>query len=248
MSECKYVAIIPARYASSRLPGKPLKLIADKPMIQQVYERVCASQLLDDIYIATDDNRIVEACKKFNAKAVLTPVKILSGTDRVAWVAKKLALTDDTIIINVQCDQPLIKTQTIDDLIKPFKKERILEDMVTVVTPLREHEIDDPVHVKAVFNQNHEALYFSRAPIPYGRDERAHSMYKHLGIYAYSFYFLKKFIEWQESPLEKIEKLEQLRVLDYGHRIRIIYSPFDSPEVDIPEDVKRIEELMSHSN
>ena len=243
----KTVVFIPARYGSSRLPGKPLKLIADKPMVQHVYERVAKAEGLDGVFVATDDDRIAKVVKDFGGQVIMTPEAAQSGTDRIAAAADTLGLADDDLIINVQGDQPLVHPESIEAVIAPFKADDYdgsFEMSTLSFKIINEAEITNPKDVKLVTDINGFALYFSRATIPHGRDYWDHDSYKHLGIYAYTKRFVDTFNQLPMSRLENIEKLEQLRALEYGHKIKVIESQWDSPEVDLPGDIEIMEALI----
>lgn len=243
----KIIAIIPARYGSSRLPGKPLKIIDDKPMIQHVFERVSKAKGLDGVYVATDDNRIKEAVEAFGGQVVMTPPEAESGTDRIAEAAKTLKLHDDDLIVNVQGDQPLIHTQSIEDVIYPFKSGEYkgkFEMSTLSFKIVNQAEITSPKDVKLVTDVNGMALYFSRATIPYGRDYWDHDSFKHLGVYAYTKRFVDQFNALPMSKLEDIEKLEQLRALENAMPIKVVETKYDSPEVDLPGDIEIMEALL----
>lgn len=239
--------LIPSRYASSRLPGKPLKLIAGKPMIQHVYERVARAQNIAGIYVATDDERIEKAVLDFGGKVVMTPSDLESGTDRIAVAANTLGLPDDALIVNIQGDQPLIHPSSVDAVISPFLAadyDGSFEMSTLSFKIINEAEITSPKDVKLVTDINGFALYFSRATIPYGRDYWEHDSYKHLGVYAYTKRFIDKFNALPMSRLEDIEKLEQLRALEHGYKIKVVQSEHDSPGVDVPGDIELMEALM----
>lgn len=238
---------IPARFGSSRLPGKPLKLIDGKPMIQHVYERISKAQGLAGVYIATDDERIKEVVESFGGKVVMTPVEAASGTDRIAAAANALGLKDDDLIVNVQGDQPLVHHESIEDVIAPFLADDYdgsFEMSTLSFKIVNEAEITNPKDVKLVTDYNGFALYFSRATIPHGRDYWDHDSFKHLGVYAYSKRFVDIFNALPMGRLEDIEKLEQLRALEYGHKIKVVESQYDSPEVDLPGDIAIMEALL----
>lgn len=240
----KKIILIPARYGSTRLGGKPLMEICGKPVLQHVFERCRECIDIDDIYVATDDKRIVELCDKIGAKSVLTSKDHKSGTDRLYEAAVKLGLDKDDIIINVQGDQPLVNPKSVDDAVQPFDTGSPL--MSTLAYKIRDkREITDPKDVKVVFTKTGKALYFSRSQIPFPRDGETDFYFKHLGIYVYKMSFLKEFTSLPKSDLEDIEKLEQLRVLEYGFDIDIVVTEYDSPEVDLESDIERIENLIS---
>lgn len=232
------VCIIPARYASSRLPGKPLLDIAGKPMIQHVVERVRQAHRPSRILVATDDARIFDAVQSFGGEARMTSAEHATGTDRLAEVAA--ALPDADLILNVQGDEPLIPPQAIDALADAFADRPDLQ-MATLMTPMEEAEYENTAAVKVVVSLDGHALYFSRSLIPFPRNrEPAWRCFKHIGVYAYRRDFLLHYASLPPSPLESAESLEQLRALEHGYRIRVIETPFRSIGVDTPEDLERV--------
>ena len=241
----RIIGVIPARWASTRFEGKVLAEIQGKPMLQHVWEQAQKSQLLKEVIIACDDKRVFQIVQEFGAPVVMTSTTHLSGTDRIAEVVKNIK-TD--IIVNIQGDEPLIDPQIIDALAEALLKDESAP-MATVITKIRdEKEISDPNVVKVVIDNNKHAIYFSRAAIPFNRDKKSFSeagYYKHLGLYAYTKDFLKIFVELPPSPLEQIEKLEQLRVLEAGYAIKTIETDFETIGVDTPEDLKKVEALLS---
>ncbi|GIU25898.1 3-deoxy-manno-octulosonate cytidylyltransferase [Shewanella schlegeliana] len=238
--------LIPARYGSSRFPGKPLAPINGKPMIQHVYERAALAKGLKDIYVATDDERIKDAVEGFGGKVVMTGADAASGTDRIDDAITQLGLADDDLVINLQGDQPLIDPISIEQLVSLCERHPGEFDMATLgVAITDEAQINDPNHVKMVFDNNFNALYFSRATIPFGRDNSDYPVYKHLGIYAYTRKFVQTFAKLPLGRLEDLEKLEQLRALEYGYKIKVAISAFDSPEVDTPEDIRICEARLA---
>ncbi len=242
------IAVIPSRYGSSRLEGKPLILIAGKPMIQRVFEQAQKSNAVSKTIVATDDKRIVKAVENFGGQAVMTSDKCRSGTDRVAETAGILNLDPDEIVINIQGDQPIFNPLTIDEMVAPFADDPDLLMSTLAFKIVDKREITDPKDVKVTFNHKGFALYFSRAQIPFPRDEKTDAaFYKHLGFYAYKKSFLDKLVTLPTGICENIEKLEQLRVLEYGYPIKIVITKYDSPEIDLPEDIKRIEAKISNS-
>lgn len=243
----KTIVFIPARYGSSRLPGKPLKMIAGKPMIQHVFERVSKAEGLDGVYVATDDERIQKVVEEFGGNVVMTPPEAESGTDRIAEAARALNLSDDDLIVNVQGDQPLIHGESIEAVISPFKSGEYqgkFEMSTLSFKIVNEAEITSPKDVKLVTDINGMALYFSRATIPHGRDYWDHDSFKHLGVYAYTKRFVDAFNALPVSQLEDIEKLEQLRALENAMPIKVVESQWDSPEVDVPGDIEIMEALL----
>jgi 3-deoxy-manno-octulosonate cytidylyltransferase (CMP-KDO synthetase) len=242
------IAIIPARYGSTRFPGKSLALIEGKPMVQWVYERTKRSRLVTRVIIATDDERIRKAVSDFGGEAVMTSPDHPTGTDRIAEVAR--ALTCD-IVVNVQGDEPLVHPDMIDEAVAPLVNDASIP-MGTVCKKISERsEAVDPNVVKVVFDNDGFALYFSRAPIPWDRDrwagkrslsdlDPAGSMYKHIGLYVYRRDFLLRYAKMPQTPLEAAEKLEQLRALESGHRIKTVVTEHESFGVDIPGDLSKI--------
>lgn len=241
----KTVAIIPARYGSSRFEGKPLALIAGKPMIQHVYESAARSDMVADVAVATDDRRIQTAVHKFNGTVIMTSPAHRSGTDRVAEAAERMGLSPEDIVINVQGDQPLVRPECFNEVVAPLL-ERPAPEMSTLAFAIQDaREYADPKDCKVVFGQDGRALYFSRASIPFARDAEARfDAHKHLGVYAYTRGFLDIFRNLPTGCLEQIEKLEQLRALEYGHCVKVVVTAYDSPEVDLPEDIERIETML----
>ncbi len=236
----KTLGVIPARYGSSRFPGKPLAMIAGKSMIQRVYEQVEKSALTE-VVVATDDQRIIDAVKAFGGKAVMTREDHLNGTTRVAEVA--LLFPEAEIIVNIQGDEPLIDPELINRLVDAFDCET---SMVSVKKKIeKEEEITSPDCVKVVTTQDERALYFSRSTIPFNRDDEAVDYYKHIGIYGYQRQFLFHYIELPPTPLELTEKLEQLRVLENGFVIKMVETDREFIGVDRPEDVARVEQELA---
>jgi 3-deoxy-manno-octulosonate cytidylyltransferase (CMP-KDO synthetase) len=242
------LAVIPARYASTRFPGKPLVSIAGKPMIQRVWERARQASRVSRVLVATDDERIAQAVKSFGGEAVLTRADHRSGTERVAEVA--VAHTDAEILVNVQGDMPLIEPAAIDAGIQAVQDEKAVT-LGTLAVPISNPaEIMDPNVVKTVLDFDGNALYFSRAPIPWVRDRQGpvHAKHlKHIGLYVFRREALLEFATFPQGDLERIEQLEQLRWLENGYRIRVAETEYQSVEVDTPEDVKRAEQLLAGS-
>jgi 3-deoxy-manno-octulosonate cytidylyltransferase (CMP-KDO synthetase) len=236
------VAIIPARFGSSRFPGKPLALIAGKPMILRVYELTRQVPDLEEVYVATDDNRIAACVQSIGGKSVLTGREHASGSDRLAEAARILNLSADAIVVNIQGDQLVFPPSLISELIAVLQAD----PETALVTPIR--RFSDPVQasnpnlVKAVFDHRHYALYFSRSAIPYYRDNGGTDyFYKHIGIYVYRQDFLQRFVKLPPGSWEAAEKLEQLRALEYGYKIRVVETAFETLEVDTPEDAQKAE-------
>ncbi|MFP4107316.1 MAG: 3-deoxy-manno-octulosonate cytidylyltransferase [Phycisphaerae bacterium] len=231
----KRIAIIPARYGSTRLPGKPLLDETGKPLIRHVVEQVRQADRLDDIVVATDDERIVSAVEGFGGKAVMTSTECRTGTDRLAEAARKLDLTADDVVVNVQGDEPDIPPSCIDRLINLLETDTA--PMATLATRLLPNSAADPNRVKVVFDRNGLALYFSRAKIPHDRDATGEvDYYLHLGIYAYRVGFLEEFAAMENTPAESAEKLEQLRALENGYRIAVAPVSYDGNGIDTRED------------
>jgi 3-deoxy-manno-octulosonate cytidylyltransferase (CMP-KDO synthetase) len=238
-------ALIPARYESTRFPGKPLALIAGKPMIEHVYGRALSCPEVSDVFVATDDERIVRCVQGFGGKAVRTAQTHPSGTDRIAEAVQTLSVAEEDLIVNIQGDQPLFEPAIVSDLIKPLLEDRQIVMSTVIFRIADEKEVTDPKHVKVVADRDGYALFFSRSPIPYFRDaasEKVH--YKHLGFYAYRPAFLRTFASLHVGALESAEKLEQLRALEHGFKIKIVETCFDSIEVDTPDDLKRVETMI----
>ncbi|MCX7822892.1 MAG: 3-deoxy-manno-octulosonate cytidylyltransferase [Syntrophobacterales bacterium] len=234
--------IIPCRYASTRLPGKPLIPVEGRPLVQWVYEGVKGSTLVDDIFIATDDERIVHVCSGFGAKVLMTRKDHPSGTDRVEEAASKLGCKERDILINIQGDEPLVNGEIVDLLVRTLLENPGIP-MATLAFPSTSIEdYNNPDVVKVVFNRKGQALYFSRAPIPFDRDGVTEDFFfwKHQGFYAYRYGFLKEFVSWRPSELEHRERLEQVRALEYGAPILVVPSPKDTIGVDRPEDIERV--------
>jgi 3-deoxy-manno-octulosonate cytidylyltransferase (CMP-KDO synthetase) len=239
------VGIIPARYDSKRLPGKPLVLIHDRPMIQHVYQRASEATTLQQLVVATDDPRIQKAVAQFGGEVLMTSGEHLSGTDRVAEAARQLVLKDDAIVVNIQGDEPLLRAEMIDSLVQNLQENGDVP-MATLAYPETDnHDLTDPGVVKVVLDAKWRALYFSRSPIPAVRDRSSPPpYYKHLGFYGYRNGFLQEFTKLSPGVLEKLEKLEQLRALEHGFSISVVITPFDSISVDTPEDLARVRKIM----
>jgi 3-deoxy-manno-octulosonate cytidylyltransferase (CMP-KDO synthetase) len=263
------IVIIPARYDSARFPGKPLYPLKGIPIIQHVYENSKRALRADEVIVATDSELILERVETFGGKAVMTDKRHRSGTDRIAEVAFSL---DADIIVNVQGDEPLIRPEMIDDVIDVLNDQRA--SMGTLIKKIEDpHEITNPNVVKVVFDREWFALYFSRAPIPFQRDEwksvfeiqsassgqkssprrvargdKIHNFYKHIGIYSYRKTALLSLARLEQTELEKQEKLEQLRALEHGMRIKLKETFFETYGVDTPEDLERVEKCLSISS
>ncbi|MBI4558806.1 MAG: 3-deoxy-manno-octulosonate cytidylyltransferase [Candidatus Hydrogenedentes bacterium] len=240
----KILAVIPARFASTRFPGKVIAPIAGKPLVAHVYERCRNCALLTETVVATDDPRVVEALTPFNVMVAMTRSDHPSGTDRIAEVA---ARSDAAIVVNVQGDEPLIDPLTIDATVRALLSDADVP-MATAKRQITELErIADPNVVKVVCDERGRALYFSRFPIPYVRDhgDRGKARYwQHIGIYAFRRDFLLKYAKMPATPLEKLEKLEQLRVLENGYPIAVVETEYLSIGVDSPEDLERVRAMV----
>lgn len=233
--------IIPARYGSTRLPGKPLAMIGDKPMIQRVYEQVSKATEIEQVIVATDDQRVYDAVVAFGGQAMMTRPDHLTGTDRLAEVAA--THTEIDVIINVQGDEPLIDANVIDALAREFKEDSSLQ-MGTVGCPLLEEEYNEPSAVKVIVNRLGNAMYFSRSLIPYPRNAFVQPPLKHVGMYGYQRQFLLNYAKMEPTPAELTESLEQLRALENGYTIRVITTDQRFVGVDTREDLERVNEIF----
>lgn len=236
------LAVIPARYASTRLPGKPLAVLAGKPMIQHVYERVSQASGVQVVIVATDDQRIREAVKRFGGAVVMTNPKARSGSERVAEVARDRS---EQVIINVQGDEPMVLPEMVDQL-AAFLERHAAIPMASLMTPMKsDADRANPNVVKVVVDRDGFALYFSRAAIPHVRDaSKSPAVFKHLGLYGYQRHFLLQFPSLEPTPLEQAEQLEQLRALEHGYRIKLLETAHDTIGVDTSEDLKRVEAML----
>jgi len=247
-----FTVIIPARYGSSRLPGKPLELIANKTLIQRVYECALKSDA-EEIVIATDDHRIREVAESFDAKVCMTSERHNSGTDRLAEVVKELGYADDRVVINLQGDEPLMPASVINQVAENLA-ERYDTGVATVCTRIhRVDELFDPHVVKVVSDRDGYAIYFSRAPIPWDRNQFPNpprlpptaEFYRHVGLYGYRAGFLKKFVMWPICQIEKVESLEQLRILFHGEKIHVdVAKELPGPGVDTQDDLYKVRDLF----
>jgi len=238
------VAIIPARYGSSRFPGKPLAMIGDRPMIVRVMERARRAALVDRVLVATDDRRIADAVRDAGGEAVMTPADAPSGSDRIAIVAR--TLDDAALIVNLQGDEPLIPPAVIDAAVRPLAEDPAIE-AGTLARPLRSAaEWEDPNVTKVLLDRTGRCLWFSRAPIPRGRglspEEvlRTCPVYAHVGLYVYRREFLLAYTAMAQTPCERAEQLEQLRILEHGHTLRAVVTAYESIAVDTPGDLARV--------
>ncbi len=241
------IAVIPARYAATRLPGKPLVSLAGKSMIERVWERTRRAKKISRVIIATDDERILKAVAGFGGEAAMTRSEHRSGTERVAEVAAGMARNDAEIFVNVQGDEPLIDPDAIDAAVEAIESDESVMVSTLMVPIAKAADIMDPNIVKVVLDFDGNALYFSRAPIPWVRDRESpvHVQHmKHLGLYAFRSAALLDFPTLPLGDLERVEQLEQLRWMENGYKIRVAETAHDSVSVDVPEDVARVEQLL----
>ena len=242
-----FVVIIPARFASTRLPGKPLQDINGKPMIVHVLERARESGA-DRVIVATDHPDVARAVEAAGGEVCMTRADHQSGTERLAEVVEKCGFSDDTVIVNVQGDEPMIPPEVIDRLAECFTGDSELQ-MATLKVAMNEEDYNNPAAVKVVTDLNGYALYFSRSLMPYPRNKpEGYKVYKHVGIYAYRRSFLLKYAALQPTPLERAESLEQLRALENGYKIKVLESDFQGIGVDTPEDLAAVNELFAKMN
>ena len=252
------VVVIPSRYASSRFPGKPLALIAGRPMIQRVYERAASADFVDRVLVATDDERIADTVRQFGGEAVMTSPDHPTGSDRIAEV---IAGLECDIVVNVQGDEPCIAPEAIDAMVQPLRQEPAVE-MSTLAQPIEDvAELLTPNVTKVVVDLEDNALYFSRAPIPYARSDWPQApqvlaqggepplippgCMRHYGLYAYRRELLLILAQLPPTRLEQVEQLEQLRALEHGYRIRVVRTTYESIGVDVPADIDRVERWLS---
>ena len=247
-TEPRVVAIIPARWASTRFPGKPLAQIKNKPMIQWVVEQAQKASRISEVIVATDDSRIFDAVHGFGGKAVMTSQDHATGSDRIAEVASGLKCD---IVVNIQGDEPLIPPENIDQVIDCLDKNPTLNVATLMMAVHESDEITDSNVVKVVADQKGRALYFSRSAIPFHRDEwkngvpkEANRVFKHVGLYAYTRSFLLEFTRMSPTPIEQLEKLEQLRILEHGYPIQVEVTEKVSMGVDRIEDLEKVERLL----
>ena len=246
----KFVGIIPARYASTRFPAKVLAMLNGKTVIQRVYEQV--KDCFDDLYVATDDSRIAEVVTSFGGQAIMTSEDCKNGTERCFDACCKLNIDCD-VVVNVQGDEPFIQRKQIESLMACFADERT--DIATLVKPFEQADgwerLSNPNSPKVVLNADNFAMYFSRSVVPYLRGVEQsewldnHVFYKHLGVYAYRLNVLKEITSLQQTPLEKVESLEQLRWLEHGYKIKVGVTNIETIGIDTPEDLERAKEFAS---
>ncbi len=238
----KVLGVIPARYNSSRFPGKPLIDLKGKTMIQRVYEGALKSDLLSDIIVATDDQRIVQEVERFGGKVMLTSEVHPSGTDRCGEVASKLEGID--VVVNIQGDEPLVDYRLLNSLIAAFRDEKV--NIATLgIKAVTADDIQNPNRIKVVLDKHADAMYFSRSPIPNSVNSNGdplnnYPFMRHIGLYAYRANILQELIQLEPTDLEKMESLEQLRWLYYGYKIRVIETTIETPNIDVPKDVENV--------
>lgn len=239
----KVTGIIPARFSSTRLPGKPLADICGKPMIQHVYEKASQATLLNEVLVATDDKRVYNKVLEFGGKAMMTSPDHNTGTDRLAEVARKL---DSDVIVNIQGDEPLMNPENIDIAVSALLDDETVPMSTLMWRIVDLEEAQNPSVVKVVTDKDGNALYFSRSPIPYPRED-AGVYFKHLGLYVYRRDFLLHFAALKPTPLEELEKLEQLRVLENGYKIKVVETEHTSIGVDTPADLDRVRRIIGET-
>lgn len=242
----RIVGLIPARLAATRLPNKPLIDIAGKPMVQHVWERARQVRGMSQVAVATPDEEIARAVEAFGGQAIMTSASHRSGTDRLAEAASILGLEAQDIVVNIQGDEPLIQPAAIEAVLAPLLEDSTLP-MSSLMCPCPEYDLDSPACVKVVVGLNGEALYFSRARLPYRRNPDGPAIVmQHCGLYAYRRWFLAAFAALPPTPLEQTEALEQLRALEHGYRIRLVRIENAPVGVDTPEDLERARRLLAH--
>lgn len=235
----KIIGVIPARYGSTRFEGKPLADICGKSMIQRVYENCIKSRYLDKVIVATDDERILNHVKSFGGDAIMTSSEIKTGTDRCYEAIKDI---NSDFVVNIQGDEPLIEADIIDKTVEGLDKGFVCATPVSVLSD--ENKISDKNTVKAVFDKNGSALYFSRSAVPFLRNGEGVKTYRHIGLYVYDREFLSKFVNFTQTTLEKAESLEQLRILENGYKIKCVEVNYEPYGVDVVEDICVIEKLL----
>lgn len=242
----RVVAIVPARYGSSRLPGKPLAEIAGKPMVVRVLERAAEIGIVEQVVAATDHQGIVETVEAAGFRCVMTDPAHPSGTDRIAEAARVLGLPEEAVVVNIQGDQPLVEPEPVEKMVELLLSGGF--HMTTCATPMPAWEVSNPNRVKVVLGKDGRAIYFSRSPIPFDRDglmeKRGASYLRHLGLYAYRNGFLQEFVSLPPGELEAVEQLEQLRALENGYTIGVALVESAPPEVDTKDDLETVEEFL----
>ncbi len=242
----KAIGVIPARLGSTRLPEKILRSIAGKPMIQHVWERAKQAKNLEDVIVATDDDRILRCVEGFGGRAVMTRKDHPNGTSRIAELLEHFG---QDVVINIQGDQPLVDPQALEEMVSIFEASKDVEVLTLVARMTDRASYENPNVVKVVCDAQGDALYFSRATIPFmqGKQDCAFSFLKHLGVYGYRRDFLLNFVAWAPGILENTEKLEQLRILERGRSIRVIETAYDFISVDTEEDLHEVESRLSRT-
>lgn len=232
------LCVIPARLRSARLPNKMLALVQGQPLIQKTYLAAKTSTAIDRLVVATDSEDIKAVIENIGGEVVMTPTTCQTGSDRVAHVAKEFS--DFNTIVNLQGDEPFIRKEMLDTLVAPFKETNPPKMATLAYDLIIETEYHDPSLVKVICDLNHDAIYFSRAPIPYHRDPTVElPVLHHMGIYAYQRDFLLQYTQWPQTPLEKAEALEQLRAIENGYKIRVCYTPYRTLEINTPDELER---------
>lgn len=246
----RITVFIPARAESTRFPGKPLADIHGLPMIMRVFQRACLSPVVDDVHVATDSQEILDAVIRCGGRGLLTENRHQTGTDRIAEAAKTLGLGPDHVVVNVQGDQPLLPPELVEEVAAPLLKDPSIPMSTLIYRIIRDEEITHPNAVKTALDAEGFALYFSRATIPFSRetDPVPVAYYKHHGVYAYRNDFLQLFTNMAPGPLEIAERLEQLRALEHGYRIKTVLTDKDSIEVDTPEDLERVRRVYAEAD
>ncbi len=236
--------IIPARYGSTRFPGKPLAEILGKPMFWHVFERARRCPLLAQVVLATDDDRIFTAAQKLEVPVLMTRADHASGTDRVLEAAELLGIAADAVVVNIQGDEPALEPMMLSELVQPFTDSAV--KVTTLVRPITAAQASNPDTVKVVFTKSGQALYFSRSVIPHASRSRNGKFYGHIGVYAFRLEALKRFAVLNPSRLEKTEKLEQLRLLENDIPIKIVTTDYRTIGVDRPRDINRVSRVLAH--
>jgi len=235
------LAVIPARYESSRFPGKPLIDLKGKTMVQRVYEGVEGANIFDRTVVATDDERIFNHVLSFGGEAIMTSKNHESGTDRCGEVIQKFS--DYDVVVNIQGDEPLVEKQQLEQLISAFDDSNV--EIATLGTPkITKAEYNDSNRIKIVLDHNSDALYFSRSAIPFERNDIDYPFVRHIGLYGFKTTILSRLVSLKKTKLEKTESLEQLRWMYYGHKIRVIETLIETPNIDVPEDVEAVVRLL----
>lgn len=243
MNKIKYYGVIPARYASTRFPGKPLVDIKGKPMFWHVYNQSKKCPELTCVVLATDDERIAKKAKELDVPFIMTREDHPSGTDRVLEAALKMDIDENSVVVNIQGDEPALDPAMLSELLKPFENKDV--EVTTLAAKMEADDAQNPDRVKVIFDKNGKALYFSRSVIPHPRDNAKTDYYGHIGLYAFRMKTLKKFVELGKSHLENTEKLEQLRLLENGISIHVAVTEHKSIGVDRPDDLNVINEIIS---